>query len=56
VSDSISLVPQGQPVKLQAELCNGELNDVNNLISGAQVQVPSEYTAVAAEAVALERR
>jgi cytochrome c peroxidase len=56
VSDSISLVQQGQPVKLQAELCNGELNDVNNLISGAQVQVPSQYTTVAAEAKALEKK
>ncbi len=50
MSDSISLVQQGQPVTLQAQLCAGELNEVTNMIKGAQVQLPSQYVTVAREA------
>jgi len=50
MSDSISLVQQGQPVTLQAQLCTGELNDVTNLINGAQIKVPSQYVVVARQA------
>ena len=50
MSDSISLIKQGQPVTLQAQLCTGELNDVTNLINGAQVKPPSQYLAVAKQA------
>jgi cytochrome c peroxidase len=55
VKDSISLVQQGQSADLQVLLCTGELNDVNSLISGAQVRLPSQYTLVAKQASILQR-
>jgi cytochrome c peroxidase len=54
VRDSITLVRLGQPVTLQAQLCTEELNDVNNMITGAQVKVPNQYIQVAQEARALQ--
>ena len=54
VQDSISLVQQGQPTNLQVLLCTGELNDVNNLINGAQVPVPRQYSVAAEEAMSLQ--
>ncbi len=50
VEDSISLAQQGKTAHLQVLLCTGELNDINNLISGAQVPVPRQYTLVATAA------
>jgi hypothetical protein len=53
VTDSISLVRQHKSADLQVLLCTGELNDINNLISGAQVPVPHQYILMAGEASSL---
>jgi cytochrome c peroxidase len=43
INDSIGLIQQGQLTSLQSMLCTNDLQDVSNLISGAQVTLPNQY-------------
>ncbi|HYL59821.1 MAG TPA: hypothetical protein VEU51_13205 [Candidatus Acidoferrales bacterium] len=44
IQDSITLVDLNRPTKLQVMLCDGELDDVDRLMAGAQVPLPAQYT------------
>ena len=49
VTDSLDLVEQRQPTTVQTMLCTNDLQDVSNVIGGAQVTLPSQYLALKAQ-------
>ena len=49
VTDSLDLAEQRQPATVQAMLCTNDLQDVSNVISGAQTTLPAQYLALKAQ-------
>jgi cytochrome c peroxidase len=54
VNDSLNLVQQGQPATLQTMLCTNDLQDIANVIGGAQVLPPSQYLVLKAQIPSLQ--